>query len=101
MPDKPRKRYPKWQYTDYPPSSVEDAFPGVKAFLEIEDFHVSAWSPDPVPGRGKATQVHVVYHIKGLDDARFVQRFKTVDALDAFLRMLAEYRRHVWGGGNG
>lgn len=68
--------------------------------MELEDFHILAWSPDPEPGRKPPTQVHIVFHIKDLPDVRFVMRLKTVDGMDAFLRLLAEYRRHVWGSGN-
>ena len=93
----PRKRHPKWQYTDTGPGRMEDAFPGVQSVQEIEEMHFLAWSPDPEPGRGKATQVHVVYRLKGTNQIAFTQRFKTVEALDAFIRLLAEYRRHVWG----
>jgi len=97
----PRKRHPKWPYTDTGPGNLEGLFPGVKQFLRIEEFHTIAWSPDPEPGRGKPTQVHVIFHIEGMDEARFVMRLKSVEAMDAFISLLAEYRRHVWGGGNG
>lgn len=80
MDKKPRKRHPKWQYTDTGSGRLEDEFPGVRKFLEIEEMHTLAWSPDPEPGRGRATQVHVVYRLKGMPESVFVQRFKTVDA---------------------
>lgn len=97
MDPKSRKRHPKWQYTDTGPGRMEDEFRDVKQFLQLEDFQVIAWSPDPEPGRTPPTQVHIIFNVQGLPEARFVLRLKTMDGMDAFIRLLAEYRRHVWG----
>lgn len=76
---------------------MADLMKDVKNVLEIEETHVVSWGPQEDPDHVKPTQVHLIFKLKGLPDVRFIMRFKTVIAMDAFLSLMAEYRINVWG----
>lgn len=72
------------------PSSIQDA-----DYYEVPaGEHVYSWSPDPVPGRSPATQVHL--HFGEPPGNVFMVRFKSPRTLSALIHALKEHRDLVW-----
>ncbi len=92
-----RNRHPKWSYTDTGAGAVKDIMPKGTRVYGIKEWHTIAWSPDPVPGRTPPTQVHLIFEVEGFELERFLMRIKSLDAMDGLIRLLEEYREHVWG----
>jgi len=62
---------------------------------------IAAWTPEP-GGKGKTTQVHISMSLEHITPgARVVTRLKSGPAVDAIIRLLAEYRGEVWPGYSG
>lgn len=59
-----------------------------------EDIDVYSWSPDEVPGRSPATQVHL--HFGTPPGPVFVVRFKSPRGLTVLIDALIEHRKDVW-----
>jgi hypothetical protein len=76
--------------TKHGPSAVPQA-----DYYEVPDqAGVFEWSPDPVPGRSPATQVHL--HLGGPPGPVWVVRFKSPRTLSALIEALVEHRNNVW-----
>ena len=57
---------------------------------------VCAWTPEE-GGKGKTTQVHLVFDLGHLvPGAKVIQRYKSGPGVDILIRLLAEYRAEVW-----
>ena len=71
---------------------------GEAVILPVEQYHVVSWSPDEIPGRSPATQVHLWFDVPVLDKTgRLYVRFKSAEELDLFITILQMYRLEVWG----
>lgn len=72
------------------PSAIEQA-----NYYEVPpSSSVYEWSPDPVPGRSPATQVHL--HFGEPPGNVFLFRFKSPRTLSVLLHALKEHRDSVW-----
>lgn len=72
------------------PKGIEEA-----DYYEVPDqVNVAEWSPDPVPGRSPATQVHLLF---GKPPGNvFVVRLKSPRTLSVLIHALKEHRDNVW-----
>jgi len=65
-------------------------------FAELTDFDIAEWHPEP-DGRGRPTQVHLMFKVQGLPDLTMVLRCKGPDGLAKIINALAEHGRNVFG----
>jgi hypothetical protein len=63
--------------------------------LDLE-LHVYSWSPGMAEEKLPCTQVHIVLTIGDVPGVRFVQRFKSREALSEFIDVLIEHKDGVW-----
>lgn len=67
--------------------------PGFVRIVE-PTIHIGEWSPR-TDGKNP-TQVHLSFHIPGLDEYPMVLRYKSPDTLGFIIEELARYRNLVW-----
>lgn len=79
--------------TPSPPRNVAD-MPG--QFAELEEINISEWHPEP-DGRGRPTQVHLMFTVQGVPDMTMVLRCKGPDMLARIINALSEHGRNVFG----
>lgn len=74
--------------------SGPSAIPEADYYEVPEETHVYSWSPDPEPGRGPVTQVHL--HLGKPPGPVLLVRFKSPRTLSALIEALMDHRADVW-----
>ena len=87
---------PRYRKPDVSASDVPRNLAGMKTLeVRLDSIEVVEYHPMP-DGRGKPTQVHVLYRLEGLEDTPLILRFKGPGTLDSFIAALATHRFNVW-----
>jgi hypothetical protein len=80
--------------------SIRNKFPvncnQLGVVVPIKDYSVNSWTPEQ-DGKGKCTQVHVLFKMDIPRMPGFVLRLKTKHSCQLLIDALEEHKKNVWG----